>query len=298
MTHSFSCTWLASVIVAIAAMQESSAADPPLVRLTSDGLYKQRPAWSPDGKRLVFARHEGDAIRLYLIDQQGGETTRLTERQHPEYDAVWSPDGKRLAFAAVMVSGSQGDVDVYTIGADGKDLRPFAMTEGVLTHEESPAWSQDGKRICYSSTREANQDLYVADADGANVVRLTSDAGLDAHPAWSPDGKRIVFATDRWGDWELAAVNVDDQSVSRLTTSAGLDDYPAWSPDGKRIAFTSNRDGDYEIYIVDANGGEPIRLTHDEGLDHFAAWRPDGKALAFVSNRDGGFELYVQSIAP
>jgi TolB protein len=273
----------------------STGAEPErLVKLTRDGLFKQRPAWSPDGKQLSFARHEGDAIRLYLIGADGSNERRLTDRKHPEYDAAWSPDGTRLAFALVAVSGTQGDVDVYTIAADGSDLRPVAVSEGKLSHEESPAWSTDGRQIAFTSTRDGNQEICVADADGSNMRALTSDAGLDAHPAWSPDGRRIAFATDRWGDLEIALIDADGSNLTRLTTSAGLDDYPAWSPDGRRIAFTSNRDGNYEIYEVDVTGNNPVNLTQDEGLDHFAAWAADGR-LAFVSNRDGGFEIYVLS---
>jgi Tol biopolymer transport system component len=105
-----------------------AAGEPELIRLTHDGVFKQRPVWSPDGKQLVYAQHVGARIELMLIDADGLRPRRLTNREHPEYDACWSPDGKRLAFTFVRVSGTQGDLDVYTIGADGADPRPVAMT--------------------------------------------------------------------------------------------------------------------------------------------------------------------------
>lgn len=267
------------------------------VRITDDGLFKQRPAWSPDGKRLCFSRHEGNAIRLYVMGANGADQKRLTDRLDPEYDAVWSPDGLRLAAALVKVSGTQGDVDVYSLDGEGKNAQLVAGNVGKLSHEESPAWSPDGKRVCFSSTRDGNQELYIADSDGSAVQRLTSDAALDAHPVWSPDGKRLAFATDRWGDLELATIEADGSNLARLTASPGLDDYPAWSPDGARLAYTSNRDANYEIYVCDASGQNVVNLTQNEGLDHFAAWSPDGKRLAFVSDRDGGFELYLADVS-
>src|SRR5437762_3714491 len=132
------------------------------VRITRDGLLKQRPAWSPDGKLLAFSRHRGDKIAVFLCKPDGSDERRLTQRTDPEYDAVWSPDGKRLALAIDKASPNQGDMDVYTVDVAGKDLRPVAVTMGQLSHEESPAWSPDGKWIAYSSTKHGNQELYIA----------------------------------------------------------------------------------------------------------------------------------------
>src|SRR5437764_9284296 len=124
------------------------SADPPKagpttepVRITRDGLFKQRPAWSPDGKLLAFSRHRGEKIFVFLCKPDGSDERRLTQRTDPEYDAVWSPDGKRLALAIDKASPNQGDMDVYTVDVAGKDLRPVAVTMGQLSHEESPAWS-------------------------------------------------------------------------------------------------------------------------------------------------------------
>jgi TolB protein len=266
-------------------------AEPDWVRLTTDGNFKQRPAWSPDGQQLVYAQHIGARIELMLIDADGSHPRRLTDREHPEYDASWSPDGKRLAFTFVRVTPGQGDLDVYTIAADGTDLHPVATTGPQLSHEESPAWSPDGTRIAYTSTRDGNQELYVADVDGARAMRVTHDPAIDAHPAWSPDGRKLAFATARWGDLEIAVMDPDGSNLVRLTESRGLDDYPAWSPDGRQLAFTSNRDGNFEIYLSDADGGHPRNVTRSPALENFAAWSPAGK-LTFVSNRDGGFDLY------
>jgi TolB protein len=274
-----------------------ATADGDLLRLAKDGHLKQRPAWSPDGQWLAFSRHRGDKIFIHVCKADGSQERRLTKRNDPEYDAVWSPDGKRLAFSFVKTSPNQGDVEVYTISADGEDPQPVAATQGQLSHEESPAWSPDGKWIAFTSTRHNNQELYIARPDGKDVKRLTEHSGLDAHPAWSPDGKWIAFTTDRWGDLELALLEMGSLKVTRLTESRGLDDYPAWSPDGKQLAFTTNRDGNFEIYVVAADGKNPRNVTRHAGIDNFPAWTPDGR-LTFVSNRDGGFDIYVQAKKP
>lgn len=281
-------------LLMLGCLETVHSTEPQLVRLTTDGFLKQRPAWSPDGSWLSFTRHQGTSIFLFLRSADGRQEKRLTSRKDPECDAVWSPDGKRLAFCFDKTVPNQGDMDVYTIGADGEDLRPVLLTAGKLSHEEWPSWSPDGQWLTLSSTRDGNQEIYVVRHDGQDLRRLTNDPAIDAHPAWSPDGQRIVFATSRWGDLELAIVNADGNNLTRLTESPGLDDYPVWSPDGRQIAFTSNRDGNFEIYTCSIDGRELKNQTLNSAIDNFAAWTPRGE-LTFVSNRENGFDLYTLS---
>jgi TolB protein len=260
--------------------------------LTEDGWLKQRPMWSPDGKWLVFARHRGATISLWLRSADRNEERRLTDNKDPEFDAAFAPDSQRLLFTFDKASPNQGDIDIYSVGLDGKNPTACVSTKGQLSHEEWPSWSPDGKRFSFTSTRYGNQELCVALADGNEEVRLTSDPALDVHPAWSPDGKRLAFATDRWGDLEIALVDPDGKNLTRLTDSRGLDDYPAWSPDGRYLAFTSNRDGNLEIYVVDANGQNPRNMTNQPGIDNFPSFSPRGE-LTWVGQRSGGFDIYV-----
>lgn len=288
---------LVVAVLAIAGLPDDSRGDDhPWVQLTHDGFFKQRPAWSPDGKQLVFARHRGATIYLYLLLPVDGRERRLTDRTDPEYDAVWSPDGKELAFVFDKTSPGQGDLEVYRVGADGKQMTPVVTSGGKLSHEEWPAWSPDGQWLAFSSTRDGNQELYRIQLDGQGLERLTNDSGIDAHPAWSPDGQWIAFSTSRWGDMEIALTRPDGSGLQRLTESRGLDDYPAWSPDGKQIAFTSNRAGNFEIFSMGADGKHLRNLTRDPGIDTFPTWTPD-KRLTWVSNRSGTFEVYVHADA-
>jgi TolB protein len=272
----------------------------PLLRLTSDGLDKERPSWAPDGRRLLFARHEAGGMHVwqYVLDtkQEDAVARRLTDRKDPEYNGAFSPDGTHILFAAITLSGTQGDLDIAAIHADGTGLKTVFAGAGKLSHQDWPSWSPDGRRIAFSSTHEGNQEIYTAKADGAGLVRLTQSGGIDAHPCWSPDGRTIAFATDRWGGLELAAVRPDGSGLVRLTRSPGIDDYPAYSPDGKRLAFVSNRDGQFEVYVSAADGTGPVNLSRHPLRDTFPAWTPDGHGITFVSNRDGGSDLYTRSL--
>ena len=106
----------------------------PLVRLTHDGLDKERPSWSPDGRRLLFARHEPDGTHIwqYVLDTgaPGSAARRLTDRKEPEYNGAFSPDGKRMLFAAITLSGTQGNLDIASINADGTGLKTVVRATG------------------------------------------------------------------------------------------------------------------------------------------------------------------------
>ncbi|MFO0906907.1 MAG: LpqB family beta-propeller domain-containing protein [Isosphaeraceae bacterium] len=275
-----------------------AAEDPPVVRLTTDGLDKERPAWSADGRRLLFSKQDatGSAIWLHVLEPSTGgpaQIRRLTDRKPPEYHGVFSPDGSQVLFVAITLSGTQGNLDIVSVRSDGSSLSKVTNDGGKLVHQDWPAWSPDGQRFAFSSTHDGNQELYVANLDGTNVVRLTQSPGVDTHPCWSPDGRWVAFATDRWGGLELARVKPDGTGLERLTRSPGLDDYPAWSPDSTRLAFVSNRDGHFEIYLADADGSHPVNLSRHPGRDSFPTWTPDGRGITCVSDRGGGPDLYT-----
>lgn len=294
--------WLGFVVASAAALAD----DPAPVQLTRDGHFKQRPCWSPDGRWLVFARHEGNEMRLHVRAADGSNERRLLRQAVPQSDPAWSPKGDRIAYTYDKVSPGQGDMDLHVVGAEGGETREVAGTRGLLSHEEWPSWSPDAERLAFTSTRHGNSEVCIVKADGSDERRLTSDPALDLHPSWSPDGKRIAFSTDRWGDLEIALLVIEGQEVVRLTESRGLDDYPAWSPDGKRLAFVSNRAGNQEIFVMDvaprqAKAGRPVdregpseprNVSRHRAIDTFPCWRGDG-GLTWVSNRGGAFEIYL-----
>ena len=223
---------------------------------------------------------------------------RLTDRKMPEYDGSFSPDGKKILFAAITLSGTQGNLDLVMVNADGSGLTKISDDGGKLVHQDWPAWSPDGKRIAFSSTHEGNQEIYTAAVDGSDLVRLTQNPGIDAHPCWSPDGQTIAFATDRWGGLELASVRADGTGLVRLTRSRGLDDYPAYSPDGSRLAFVSNRDGQFEIYVATADGHDPVNISRHPMRDTSRRGRPTGAGSPSSRTAMAGVDLYTQILSP
>jgi TolB protein len=181
-----------------------------------------------------------------------------------------------------------GRVKIYTI--DLATARVAALTREGDWGDEQPRWSPDGRRIAFKSNRGGSYNLYVMDADGGNVVRLTDHAGNDHDPAWLPDGESLVFASDRdrgIGRSDLYRLRLADRSVERLTNYfQGYAFMPSVSPDGNWVAFVATTfpfDGGYsnQIHVLEI----ATRMTWPfdaTGPGCWPNWSPDGSSIAHV----------------
>jgi len=174
-------------------------------RLTTHADWDQEPAWSPDGTRIAFQsrRDRTDkrivSSELYVMQADGSNQTRLTQKVNPwdfSDQPVWAPSGASLLYRSNNGVGG----NLWTVGADGTGAAQFTHY-GELANLGNPDYSPDGSRIAFSSNHDTNNpmewDLYVMDADGTDVVRLTNTPGVtEGEPAWSPDSTEIAYTTD------------------------------------------------------------------------------------------------------
>ncbi len=188
---------------------------------------------------------------------------------------------------------------VYVVDANGSS--PHTLTNRPLAFDARPAWSPDGNRIAFESTADGKRSIFVMQADGQGLRRLTDAGGTagDSSPSWSPTGDRIAFASERDGNSEIYVVGADGSGVKRLTDNPATDSSPAWSPDGSRIAFISDRDGGQAgVWAMAADGSAPARLVPGPAVAGARpSWSPDGRSIAFASDRDGNLDIYVATTA-
>ncbi|MFW6202417.1 MAG: LpqB family beta-propeller domain-containing protein, partial [Gemmatimonadota bacterium] len=204
-----------------------------VTRLTTDDGVDSDPAWSPDGTRIVFTSdRDGVHTHLFVMSADGSdEPTQISDANMEHNSPSWSPDGSRIAFS----SYADGYFDVFVVNADGSGgLTNLTNTTYV---DFGPAWSPDGSKIAFTSTRgddgEGNYDIYVMDADGSGVTRLTTHPDEDRYPAWSPDGTRIAFEAYRGGDATgIFIMNADGSDIVPVTDEAtpGGSISPTWGP--------------------------------------------------------------------
>ena len=158
----------------------------------------------------------------------------------------------------------------------------------------APFSGATGSLIAFNSNRDGNFEIYVMNADGTSVTRLTTNNAYDREPAWSPDGSKIAFVSRRDGNYEIYVMNANGSGQTNLSHNSADDADVAWSP-GSKIAFASNRDGNWEVYVMNANGSGQTRLTNNPAVDGYPTWSPDGSKIAFRRWDFVNDEIYVMN---
>ena len=246
---------------------------------------------SGEGK-IVFYSDRTEDRQIFIMNPDGSNITNLTENTSLNINPVISYNGSKILFS----SGREDqEFKLFTMNPDGSDVTKVADLQQVVTLRE-PTYSPDGSRIAfngYEADGNGARDIYVMDADGTNLERLTDNGQtLDLNQVWSPSGDRIAFTSGRDGDAEIYTMKPDGSDVQQLTNNSYADATPAWSPDGSKIAYAS-RPNDYaDIYTMDADGNNKTRITDHPETDEFPNWSPDGSEIVFETLRDG----YVSEI--
>jgi tol-pal system beta propeller repeat protein TolB len=241
-----------------------------------------------DNGKLVFASNE----RLFTIDPDGSNLTRIPTTSCEGLEPDWAPDGRRIGF--IERCGPSGSFDISVVNVDGTGLKRLYASN---RDDARIDWSPDGSKFLFISDQSGNREIYLRDALAGRLTRLTRHPATDDWPAWSPDGRRIAFTSNRSGNFDLYTMNADGTGKAKLTTSPANDgDFggPSWSPDGRKIAFDSLRTGQFEIFSLNLQPRAVSQLTSG-GTNLAPAWSPDGRLIAFTSDRTGDRELFLMT---
>ena len=235
-----------------------------VTQLTDNTASDRSPAWSPDGRLIVFSSDRNGDDDLFVMNAAcptlpGGceaNAIQLTSDGAMDRFPAWSPDGGTIVFARETVNGS--------------DLLSFPTT---CLHETG---------LC------------------EDMLSTVTSGRYDRDPHWSPDGLTLAYSSADFPGLPsaIALLSPLSREISRLSGTGSSDFYPVWSPEGVRLAFVSYAQGDYDLWVMSSGGGNVTQLTFDVANDIEPAWSPDGAFIVFASDRDseGDFELFL--IAP
>lgn len=209
-----------------------------------------------------------DQYDIFESDLSGHKIKRLTKELGYDAEGSYSPDGKFIAFAS---NRSQYLPNEYTI-------------EERKLIERDPSYAME---------------IYIMNADGSHVRRLTTSKGYDGGPFFSADGKKITWRrfTPDGSRAEVYTMNIDGSDQQQITHLNAMSWAPFFHPSGQYIIFTSSVLGytNFELFIVDAAGAsKPVRVTFEEGFDGLPVFSPDGKKLSWTRrNEKGESQIYL-----
>ncbi|HEX3050812.1 MAG TPA: hypothetical protein VHP83_09180 [Aggregatilineaceae bacterium] len=234
-----------------------------------NGTFDSMPAWSPDGKWLVYQSQQisGDpAFTNYDIFQTDGSAPRnLTATEdRSESEPSWSPDGTRIAYFADQ---SYFIPDAYWICVrDLTEADPLCWPSGAhgssVQAVGAPVWSPDGTRLLFTARGRNSLDIFLLDLTAGSVRNLTRNRAYDGSPGWSPDGRWITFISRQTGSSDLFRMDADGTDMVNLTRHGADDLNYSWSPDSQSIVFVSYRSGRPALFIINADGTALHQITN------------------------------------
>lgn len=205
-------------------------------QLTDSVAVDGRVRFSPDGEMIAFYSFQDQSQGfLWVANIDMSDVRPVLGEIHPSGSEVecaggfpggWFPDGERILFR-----GAHGDTQaqqICSVNTDGTDIKVIFSQPDTVSF--LPTLSPDGTKIAFVTNRDGNIEVYVMDADGSNLQRITDNGADDSDPTWSPDGRWIAFASDRDGDFEIFIVQADGTGLRQVTDNSANDSAPTWSP--------------------------------------------------------------------
>jgi Tol biopolymer transport system component/serine/threonine protein kinase len=239
-------------------------------------------AWTPENREVLFAADKVLDRSILRVSREGGPPEPvLGVGAHMDQPTI---RGSRL----VYVQQESPKFDIWRVPgrrASSVHEEPQRLVTSSQ-REATAAYSPDGQRIAFESSRGGGIDLWVCDSDGSNAVQLTSFGSPAGSPHWSPDGRFILFDSPKSGSYDLYVIGAEGGIPRQLTDEPSDENIGTWSRDGRFIYFMSDRSGSKQIWKMSVEGGQAIQVTRHGGFRAEVSW--DGRYLYYSRHTPSG----------
>ena len=246
-----------------------------------------------DGDRLNYIAMPNGRTETTFPSIEITDTTLVFENTQHDFPQriIYRRRGADSLLARIEGPGANG-----TRGVNFPMRRGSCLTVAPPTPPDtivmSVDLSPDGKELLVARGVPPDINVFLYDASGTLVRKLTDHADFDYQPRWSPDGRRLAYVSVRENRQVIHTMRPDGTELTQLTANGVQNSEPSWSPDGRRIAFRSERSGTPDIYVMNADGSDQRALT--AGVRAVSpAWSPDGSRILFTATVENRANVYV-----
>jgi len=243
--------------------------------------------------RIYFISSRTGSKEVWVMDYDGQNQHAITHLGTVTMSPRISPDNSRIAFESLNREG--WSIRMYSLDLGRMVAFPAGTVGGSNT---TPAWSSDGAKIAFSSSRSGDPEIWITDAAGGQPHKITSFRGPDVSPTWNPrTNSQIAWVSGRTGLPQIYTMDQDGANVVRLT-DGGYAVSPSWSPSGQWLTFAWNRKygpgapGGQDIYVMDISTRKWLQLTHDSGSNDYPSWSPDNRHIVFERTIGGRTQVW------